>query len=72
MCKGWGDRFTMSHVNLTTSCTLQHGIWAPSQYFNRRVQTQQKFVSYDTKIEITVEKNTLKTRIYCNWAHITL
>ena len=32
--KAGGDRFTMSHVNLVASHTLQHGVWAASQYFN--------------------------------------
>ena len=29
-----GDRLTMGHVNLAALCTLQHGVWAASQYLN--------------------------------------
>ena len=34
MREGWGDRFTMGHVNPAASCTLQHRVWAASQYLN--------------------------------------
>ena len=30
-----GDRFIMSPANLAASLTLQHGVWAASQYFNK-------------------------------------
>ena len=30
--KARGDRFTMDHINPVASHTLQHGVWAASQY----------------------------------------
>ena len=47
-----GDRFTMGCINPVASHTLQHGVWAASQYFNKYENV--KFRSHAWKYMITI------------------